>query len=206
MPIIFSSAPERPFMPMERLTANTGGIQTIRKMLPWDEKSHTLTHVSGVLLEPLHRGAPSSKPRGKIQAPNFNTAFRRKLVSEDVTKRYPNVALFEMGHLWGPGFGDEAFAGMMLVPTEVNQHLQSRGIENRIRELYEDTKHGSSVSISASVQSWNEEDMIVEFAREIAYRITIDGPGSHHEFYEINIQTVAPGSPGVSGLGGTFLE
>ncbi|MHC2499184.1 hypothetical protein ACVI8K_006100 [Bradyrhizobium barranii subsp. barranii] len=200
MALLLYSHPRRPFMPQERLTANTFGIQQIRKELPLDPKSHTLTLISGKLLEPLWRGSPSTRPNGKIQAPDFNKIHRIKSLSGDVKKRYPNISQFEMGHAWGPGFGDEAFVGMMWVPKEVNQYLQNRGIEARIRELYEDTKYGSDVKINASVESWNEENMITEFAREIAYSVTVDGPGNHHEFYEINIETAAPGSPVVMDL------
>jgi Bacterial toxin 4 len=42
---------------------------------------------------------------------------------------------YEIAHLWGPGFGDEAFDGMMYAPREVNQVLQNLGIELRLREL-----------------------------------------------------------------------
>jgi hypothetical protein len=202
--VILHAHPQRPFMPQGRQTANTSGIQQIRKELPLDPKSHTLTVVSGKLLEPLWRGPPSGRPKGRIQAPEFNTLHRIKMSSEEVTKRYPNIYHFEMGHLWGPGFCDEAFAGMMWVPYEVNQYLQNRGIEERIRELYEDTKHGSEVTIMASVESWNEENIITEFAKEIGYRVTVDGPGNYHEFYEINIEMAAPGSPKVENLSVTL--
>lgn len=204
---VFMSSPQRPFMPQEFQTANTSGIQKIRKGQPLDPKSHTLTTISGTLLEPLWRGKRSERPTHKIQAPNFNSSYRSKCLSDgEVAKRYPNILLFEMSHLWGPGFGDEAFAGMMWAPTEVNQFLLSRGIEGRIRELYEDTKHGATVEIVASVQSWNEENMIAEFAKAIDYRVTVDGPDNYHEFYEINIKTLAPGSPIVTELKGTLLE
>ena len=203
---VFLSSPQRPFMPQEFETAKTSGIQQIRKGLPLDPKSHTLTAISGTVLEPLWRGKKSERPKHKIQAPNFNSSYRSKSLSGgEVAKRYPNILLFEMGHLWGPGFGDEAFAGMMWVPREVNQFLQGP-LEDRIRELYEDTKHGSNVEIVASVQSWNEENMITEFARAIDYRVTVDGPDNYHEFYEINIKTLAPGSPIVTELEGTLLK
>lgn len=41
---------------------------------------------------------------------------------------------YQRAHLWGHGFGDEARAGLMYAPAEVNQLLQSRGVERFLRE------------------------------------------------------------------------
>jgi Bacterial toxin 4 len=55
----------------------------------------------------------------------------------DLRALHPELKLtdWEAAHLWGPGFGDEAAAGMMLAPKDVNQVWQNRGVEKFLREL-----------------------------------------------------------------------
>lgn len=97
-------------------TAGTGGIKRIWAVR---EPNGTVRYViDGELKNPIKRNL----------APNFN----QELPSAS------SVGLpdYEIAHLWGPGFGDEAWDGMMYAPRDVNQFLQNRGIEDRLRELH----------------------------------------------------------------------
>ena len=65
-----------------------------------------------------------------------------------------NLAGYEIAHLWGPGFGDEARAGMMLAPAEVNQWLQNRGVEQRLRELQKLAGDNATIHVKARAASY----------------------------------------------------
>jgi hypothetical protein len=43
---------------------------------------------------------------------------------------------WQAAHLWGPGFGDEAAAGMFLAPEEVNQIWQNQSVEDFLRSAF----------------------------------------------------------------------
>ncbi len=60
---------------------------------------------------------------------------------------------YENAHLWGPGFGDEARAGIMYAPRELNQAFQRLGIELRIRDLRD---LGYDVHLSATAEAYDK--------------------------------------------------
>ena len=102
-------------------TAAMGGVESIKQVLnPFNEVE---TVIEGRLLEGMDRDT----------APNYN----REKIWSTLRKLHPELKLaeWEAAHLWGPGFGDEAAAGMMLAPKEVNQVWQNRGVEQFLREL-----------------------------------------------------------------------
>lgn len=75
-------------------------------------------------------------------AANFNKDERWS----NLRQQYPVLSTYEAAHLWGPGFGDEAAAGIFLAPRELNQRWQSQGIEGFLRGL-RDLAHGTSTRI-----------------------------------------------------------
>lgn len=101
---------------LNRETARRGGIRriSVRRMQDGTPE-YTIT---GVLLTPI---------RPRSAAPNYN-----RMLSPGSEIGLPD---YELAHLWGPGFGDEAWDGMMYAPRAVNQEWQNRGIEQRLRDL-----------------------------------------------------------------------
>ena len=101
------------------------------------------------------KGEPAPVPApGQSWAPDLQSAGFRKLV--ELPLRDPGQ--WERLHLWGPGFGDEAGAGIFLGPERVNQVYQNRGIETLIRHLGRLVvplrEHGYRLHCSASVTTW----------------------------------------------------
>jgi len=106
---------------------------------------------------------PKRVGEGVSQAPSFNQQLRARLggLSDIGLKGWQRL------HLWGPGFGDEAAAGMMLGPASVNQFWQNgtlvmsggkksyAGIEGFLRELAEKAKAtGGQVKLTATAEAW----------------------------------------------------
>ncbi|MFK7835958.1 MAG: polymorphic toxin type 4 domain-containing protein [Sulfitobacter sp.] len=133
----------------------TGAIEDIRaKVLPEGGESVAL------LMEPLPnrmtRAAKGKLQPGQSKAPDFNRQVSPAIGELDLmvdgkplevvdphTGEVTRVVLsgkeggWNRLHLVGPGFGDEAGAGLALGPYEVNHKYQNSGIEKLIRELAE---------------------------------------------------------------------
>ena len=64
-------------------------------------------------------------------APNYNA----ETLWATLRATHPELQLgdWQAAHLWGPGFGDEAAAGMMLAPNDVNQIWQNQKVESFLR-------------------------------------------------------------------------
>lgn len=114
---------------LNRETARTGGIRRITgRLLP---DGRTSIKIEGTLLPSMGQAAPR---------------YNRRLSSA----RSVGLPDYEISHLWGPGFGDEAWDGMMYAPREVNQQWMNHTIESRLRELQELAgQSGSSIEVSA---------------------------------------------------------
>jgi len=117
-PTVTSSHPK--LLRPDPRTAETGGVRSIHYLLTKDNR------VSVVIegrLQPAIAGRAAN-------APNYNTEQLWAILRDE-----HHVPGWEAAHLWGPGFGDEAAAGIMLAPREVNQIWQNQGIEKFLREL-----------------------------------------------------------------------
>src|SRR4051794_10333839 len=101
---------------LNRTTAGTGGIRRITGRHMADGSQ--MIEILGDLLPPI-------TPRAA--APNYN----RRLPAG----RAIGLPDYEIAHLWGPGFGDEAWDGMMYAPREVNQEWQNQQVERLLRDL-----------------------------------------------------------------------
>lgn len=102
---------------LNRETARTGGIRRIASRQLRDGSLEV--EIFGILLPPIPRK----------QAPNYNNGWGIP------TGRDVGLPDYELSHLWGPGFGDEAWDGLMYAPRELNQDWLNRGIEQRLRDL-----------------------------------------------------------------------
>lgn len=166
---------------LNRLTAGTGGIRTITSRKLHDgSKSITIT---GVLLPPIPRS----------DAPNYNKRLP--------TGRMIGLPTYEIAHLWGPGFGDEAWDGMMYAPREVNQAWQNRGIEGWLRGLRTGAeREGATVELTATACShadtWQGSDLL----SEVAYVFSlVSGPASRW-VGRVELSVGPPDAPDVSPL------
>jgi hypothetical protein len=95
-------------------TRGTGGIERIHRYVSRDNR--TVITIRGCILRSLPRGRRDFRERKQA-----GSMF--------------GLAGYHQAHLWGPGFGDEAAAGIMLAPAGFNLVWQG-SVERRIRELY----------------------------------------------------------------------
>jgi hypothetical protein len=176
---------------LNRETAGTGGIRSItgRRL-----KDGSLSiEIVGELLPPIPRN----------QAPNYN---RKWLPGSDATVGLPN---YDIAHLWGPGFGDEAWDGMMFAPIEVNQKWQSRGIEQRLRDMQAVTRpRGTRIELTARavsypVNAWRGQLLL----REASYVFGEGRPGAKAEWLgRVEILIGRPVAPSVEfDVSGVFV-
>jgi Bacterial toxin 4 len=101
-------------------TAGRGGIRVISEIV--NKLNQTETTIEGYL-------QPGIQNRSR-NAPNYN---EEKLWAI-LRAKHPQMTGWEAAHLWGPGFGDEAAAGILLAPKSVNQRLQNHLIERFLRK------------------------------------------------------------------------
>ena len=107
----------------------------------------------------------------------------RQTIDGDPNKRWERL------HLWGPGFGDEAAAGIYLGPRAINQDDQNRGIEKLIRHLGKLVlplrDHGYRLFCTAHVQTWPEPSpngfLVERVFRRVEYEISLITPGGVHK-------------------------
>ena len=148
-------------------TAGTGGIETMKQITnPFNE---TETVITGRLIAGMDR----------TTAPNYN----REALWARLRAEHPALKLtdWEAAHLWGPGFGDEAAAGMMLAPKEVNQVWQNQKAETFLRELRELAADGGyEVHVRAVARSHPREfaggagDALMQ---SVQYDFSVSTPG-----------------------------
>ena len=165
------------------LEKGTGGIKEIKGHRSLDG-SLDIT-IKGELKDPLPRDSP--------QTPNFN--------KQPPSGSEIGLSDHEIAHLWGPGFGDEARDGMMYAPTEVNQVLQNRTIEDRLRELHKlARREGATIEVTARatshpLQTWRGHEMLKDVSYRFDVRFT---DGSTYRIGEVDISVPPPTSSGTS--------
>lgn len=165
-------------------TARTGGVREIGSIRRPDRS--LMVSIQGQLLRPLVRRT----------APNYN---QEALPGGDV-----GLTSYEVAHLWGPGFGDEARDGMMLAPTEVNQAFQNHGIESRLRELQaQAAQQGGTIQVFATAEGHplgtppaRSEDLL----SHASYRFELTLPGQDPvRVGEVDIWVPPPAPSGTAG-------
>jgi hypothetical protein len=132
----------------EHQIAGTGGIERIvARDAP--EGRLAVTIEGEILPRRLARRSRDVTPTRR-PAPDFNRSGQLFSRAEAGLSRE-----WERLHLWGPGFGDEAAAGMMWGPRSVNQIYQNRGVEGYVRDLAElAQRHGGRTRVRATAVSW----------------------------------------------------
>jgi hypothetical protein len=148
---------------MRRDTANTGGITRIERRAGWGPEEGDSYIVVGYLLPATRRRNFQGRAR----------YFQRGELGLD--------ARWELAHLWAPRFGDEAAAGIMWAPTEMNQTFQNHIVEPWITRL---RGHAPprSVEITAVATSWSGDFLSArygwsgfkgaEFLKRVTYEVS----------------------------------
>ncbi len=195
-------------------TAGTGGIQKIEEK--YDALGVRSTTIEGELKPGMNR----------MLAPNFNRAWKRSDLADQIASsliarknmdqaaaRQAADALagnYEAAHLWGPGFGDEAAAGMLWAPIDVNQNMQNRFAELFARDLQKAVNSGGKVTITATSIPFDSETLIknglpanAKFLEHAEYKIAVEMPGKPP--MEVRI-TVTAGVPGPKATGSIELD
>lgn len=178
----------------DQRVAGTGGIERIRARRT-DEGRLSITVEGEVRPGELVRDPRRAQPGDRI-APSFN-ADRSNLLSRSELGLSDD---WERLHLWGPGFGDEAAAGMMWGPREINQLWQNRGVEDYIRTLASQARQqGGNVRVRATAIAWENPtprgwsapggDL---FLKQAEYRITVELPGRQPQSIRATIDVAEP--------------
>jgi len=175
--------------------ATAGFVATVA----YDVVRYGLVEIAGRLRRPVrdHRGqAPGRHP--PRQRPNYNREGHWRDIRDEL-----GVPNYEAAHLWGPGFGDEAAAGMMLAPPEVNQVWQSQGAERFLRELGAEARAaGGEVRVTATATSHGSDvrggDALLA---EVNYRFSVvDGAGNMVDAKHVSVSVDPPPSGRVHGV------
>lgn len=178
----------------DRQTAGTGGIDSIAFLK--DPEGRYSVKIKGRLqANTLYRGR-GDPPAGKVKAPNYNRS--PKFVSNKQAGLDDN---WENAHLWGPGFGDEAAAGMMKAPKSVNQWDQNEGAEGWMRALHKEASaRGGTVDVEATAIAWDlvgkkwQPKTQVDFLKHVEYRVMLNLPGKPPQSIRITIDCGTPPS------------
>jgi hypothetical protein len=147
--VILDDASRARLPDFEHRIAGTGGIERITAREAGSEGRLAITIEGEILPQRLARRAEDVTPTRR-RAPDFNRSgqlfSRAEAGLSDEWERL---------HLWGPGFGDEAAAGMMWGPRSVNRVWQGGGVEKYVRELAElARRHGGRTRVRATAVSW----------------------------------------------------
>jgi hypothetical protein len=173
----------RPYQPpLDNRTANTGGIQRINEA----------TDVFGARTVTVEGRVLDSIPDRAGNAPNYNREPHWRDIRNEL-----GVPEYEAAHLWGPGFGDEAAAGIMLAPRELNQAWQRSGAEQYIRDLGNAARaNGGEVRLTARATSHGSDvrggDALLS---EVTYDVSlVDRAGNVVDGRRISISVDPPPS------------
>jgi hypothetical protein len=194
----------------DRRVANTGGIEQIRaRRLAGEEGALSVTITGEVQPDTMSR---TPRP-GQAKAPSFNVALRRRLdLSERLRAAGLDPAEWHLMHLWGPGFGGEAAAGMMVGPRNVNVGLQSRryadaagriqreGVEVFIADLARQVgRQRGQTRLKATATAWPDPTpggfrapLGQPFLRNAEYHIEIVLPDGRRGSLRVNIEVSEP--------------
>jgi hypothetical protein len=199
----------QPYGRLEMRTANE------RQVLP--EDAPRITEIGAVELpdrdfelEVRIRGTvgPSITRQGRTP-PRYNSDATQRQLFPDVRRRLrpprqifrtaedrrdgvPLLRNYDRAHLWGQGWGDEAFDGIMYAPRELNQRFQSffrgmgldsGGVERSIDDLAASARRqGGQLEVIATARSFGRRHQRGLRGRErllqqVTYEIRINIPG-----------------------------
>lgn len=154
--------------------SRTGQIEQIRAQRT--SEGGLVVRISGPVRPGLLARTPARVGPGMQMAPNFNQMVRSRL------GRLPQG--LQWLHLWGPGLGDEAAAGMFVGPRSVNLFWQNgdiawsggtrtfKGIEGFVRELASMARaQGATLHLDATADAWPGGDLPMLKSASYEFRI-----------------------------------
>lgn len=180
--------------------AGTGGIEKIKCRRDPADPTVIETEIEGEILPGRLQRDPKKKLKpGQSYAPNLNSQSGAQEAIKKLGFAEPEE--WQRLHLWGPGFGDEAAAGMHLGPREVNLEWQNSGVEDLIRELGRQVAphrgKGFKLKLKAKSRPWGrptpkgfETATGEPILKEASYEIILETPtGTKTARVDITIQT-----------------
>jgi hypothetical protein len=180
--------------------AGTGGIDTIKATKARNGEMEVT--IDGVLLPGRLARKTEELGQNNSMAPNFNAGGPSNQFSiQELEIKGPrdSVSTMERAHLWGPGFGDEAGAGLFLAPKKINQVWQNQMAEKYIRGLASQAgTKGGFVRLSATATSYGTEvSMRVgkggeRFLKSVEYRIELHMPGQPVRHARVKLKVPEP--------------
>jgi len=187
-------------LPIAGETAGTGGVGQIGEN-PVTPAGIRNVALRGELLPAMVRSA----------APNYNRLMPAVSTLPAPVQHF--VQGYQWAHAWGPGFGDEARAGLMLASSEVNQYLQSHGrvygIEGYLRRLADGVRaHGGRVFLEVTAISFPDPPSGVPsplgqpVLRRVDYVVVVQEANGrvHRATASILCQPPRPGGSGGQGM------
>ncbi len=185
----------------EHRIAGTGGIERIRAREVPLEGRMSVTIEGEILPRRLTRRAEDVSDTRR-RAPDFNTNRANLFTPEEA---FPNLtraqrAEWQRLHLWGPGFGDEAAAGMMWGPRNVNLRWQNDSVERYIRDLaVMAQENGARTRLRATAISWENPTpggwmapQGEHFLKRAQYEVTIVRPNQPNTSVTITLDVAEP--------------
>lgn len=185
----------------EHQIAGTGGIEkiTARDSAP-EEGGGLAVTIEGVVMPGRLARRKKDVTSRRRRAPDFNRSH--KLFSNKeagLNRRWQRL------HLWGPGFGDEAAAGMMWGPRDVNLVWQNQSIETRIRDLAALTeRYGGRTRVKATAIAWENPTpggfrapQGENFLKRVEYEITLERPGRPDTTIRVTLDVSEPPQGGI---------
>lgn len=179
----------------EQQIAGTGGIESI-KAATTTEGRLAVTIEGEILPGRLTRDPKKVTPTRRV-APSFNTSSKLfKPKEAGLTGDWQRL------HLWGPGFGDEAAAGMMWGPRNVNLVWQNDSIESYIRQMSElAAMRGGRTRVKATAIAWENPTpkgfsapQGENFLKRVQYDITLIRPGQPDTPIRVTLDVAEPPS------------
>jgi uncharacterized membrane protein HdeD (DUF308 family) len=178
----------------EQQVAGTGGIEKITvKDAPGEGK--LAVSIEGIILPGRLTREASKVSATRARAPDFNTSDKLFSVKEaGLNKNWQRL------HLWGPGFGDEAAAGMMWGPRKVNLVWQNESIESYIRQLATlNQRYGGTTRLKATAIAWEDPTpggfkapQGENFLKRVEYVVTLQRPGQPDTSIRVTLDVAEP--------------
>ena len=159
-------------------TAGRGGIERIeRSISPGNEN---VVVIEGRLLQPI-------KGRAK-NAPNYNREPEWTVLREE-----HGLQGWEAAHLWGPGFGDEAAAGIFLAHRSINQIWQNQGVEEYLRQLRRlAARRGGVIRVRATATSYERTAYGGAALKDVKYEFSIVTRGNAKQLGKVEVSAGRP--------------
>jgi hypothetical protein len=159
-------------------TAGRGGIEKIEQFI--NASNENVVVIEGRLLQGI-------KGRAK-NAPNYNRDPEWSILREE-----HDLEGWQAAHLWGPGFGDEAAAGMFLTNFDMNQIWQNAGVEGFLRQMRRlAAKRGTIVRLRATATSYERTAHGGVALKDVKYEFSTVTGGKVKQLGKVEIHADPP--------------